>query len=105
VTTHQGEILRLRRSYVVCPSCQLRFFPLDEALASLPGQLPPRLQESLVRLGTWMLFAQAAEALALFPGVTVSEATVRHTTEGAGATYEAVQTAPWCPCSTISGPR
>jgi hypothetical protein len=69
------------------------FSPLDEELALLPGQLTPRLQESLVRLGTWMPFAQAAEALAFFTGVTVSEATVRRTTEEAGAAYEAVQTA------------
>jgi hypothetical protein len=58
----------------------------------LPGSLTPRLQESLVRLGTWMPFAQAAEMLAFFTGVTVSAATVRRTTEGAGAAYEAVQT-------------
>ncbi|MGH8071092.1 MAG: hypothetical protein ACRERE_38840 [Candidatus Entotheonellia bacterium] len=44
-------------------------------------------------LGIWMPFAQAAEALAFFTGVTVSELTVRRTTEGAGAAYEAVQTA------------
>jgi hypothetical protein len=69
------------------------FFPLDEELALLPGQLTPRLHESLVRLGTWLPFAQAAEALAFFTGVTVSEPTVRRMTEGAGAAYEAVQTA------------
>lgn len=27
VTTHQGQTLRLRRSYVVCPTCQVGFFP------------------------------------------------------------------------------
>jgi hypothetical protein len=27
VTTHHGKTLRLRRSYVRCPSCQLGFFP------------------------------------------------------------------------------
>lgn len=59
----------------------------------LPGALTPRLQESLVRLGTWMPFAQAAEMLAFFTGVTVSAATARRMTEGAGAAYEAVQTA------------
>jgi hypothetical protein len=40
-----------------------------------------------------MPFAQAAEALHFFTGVRVSEPTVRRTTEGAGAAYEAVQTA------------
>jgi hypothetical protein len=58
----------------------------------LPGQLTPRLHESVVRLGTWLPFAQAAEALAFFTGVTVAVATVRRLTEGAGAAYEAVQT-------------
>jgi hypothetical protein len=59
----------------------------------LPGQLTPRLHESLVRLGTWLPFAQAAEAVAFFTGVTVAATTVRRLTEGAGAAYEAVQTA------------
>jgi hypothetical protein len=59
----------------------------------LPVQLTPRLQESLVRLGTWLPFAQAAEALVFFPGVTVSAASVRRTTEAAGEAYEAMQTA------------
>lgn len=27
VTTHQGKTLRLRRSYVKCPACQVGFFP------------------------------------------------------------------------------
>lgn len=58
----------------------------------LPGALTPRLQESLVRLGTWMPFAQAAEMLAFFTGVAVSTATVRRTTAGAGVAYEVVQT-------------
>ncbi|MGH8058223.1 MAG: hypothetical protein ACREOH_13475 [Candidatus Entotheonellia bacterium] len=53
----------------------------------------PLLQESVVRLGMWMPFAQAADALACFTGVTVAEPTVRRTTEGVGAAYAAVQTA------------
>jgi hypothetical protein len=59
----------------------------------LPGQLTPRLQESVVRLGTWMPLAQAAEMLGFFTGVTIATATVRRTTEGAGVAYEAVQAA------------
>jgi hypothetical protein len=39
-----------------------------------------------------MPVAQAAEMLAFFTGVRISAATVRRTTEGAGAAYEAVQT-------------
>jgi hypothetical protein len=27
VTTHQGKTLRLRRSYTVCPTCQVGLFP------------------------------------------------------------------------------
>jgi hypothetical protein len=69
------------------------FFPLDEELALLPGQLTPRLQQGVVRLGTWMPFAQAADALEFFTGVQVSEPTVRRTAETAGAAYVAVQTA------------
>ncbi|HEX9871087.1 MAG TPA: hypothetical protein VGC99_21320 [Candidatus Tectomicrobia bacterium] len=59
----------------------------------LPGQLTPRLQQSAVRLGTWIPFAQAAAMLAFFTGVTVAVATMRRATEGGGAAYEAVQTA------------
>lgn len=28
LTTHQGHILTLERSYAVCPTCQVGFFPL-----------------------------------------------------------------------------
>ena len=69
------------------------FSPLDEELALLPGQLTPRLQQSVVRLGSWMPFAQAAEALQFFMGVQVSEPTVRRVTERSGAAYVALQTA------------
>lgn len=76
MTTLQGKTLRLRRSYIRCPTCQVGFSPLDEALALLPGQLTPRLQESVVQLGTWLPFARAAEAWACLTGVTISAATV-----------------------------
>jgi hypothetical protein len=69
------------------------FFPLDEELALLPGSLSPRLQEQLVRLGTWMPFERAAEMLADFTKVVVSEPTARRQTEEAGAAYVAIQTA------------
>ena len=69
------------------------FSPLDEELALLPGALTPGLQEGLVRLGAWLPFAKAAEMLAYFTQVRVSEATARRTTEAAGAAYVAVQTA------------
>ena len=33
------------------------FSPLDEELGLLPGRFTPSLQESAVRLGTWLPFA------------------------------------------------
>jgi hypothetical protein len=58
----------------------------------LPGELTPRLQESLVRLGSWMPFRRATRELNHFTGVRVSEATARRLSEQAGADYVAVQT-------------
>src|SRR6266508_4579628 len=69
------------------------FFPLDEELQLLPGPLSPRLQEDLVHLSTWMPFERAAKELAHFTRVQVSDTSVRHHTEVAGAAYVAVQTA------------
>ena len=69
------------------------FFPLDEELGLVPGVLTPRLHERLVRLGTWLPFRPAARMLGYFLGVTVSEATARRQTEGAGAAYVALQDA------------
>jgi hypothetical protein len=69
------------------------FFPLDEELSLLSGGLTPRLVEDLTHLGTWMPFAVAARMLGRFTGVTVSEATARRWTEGAGAALVADQTA------------
>jgi hypothetical protein len=62
-------------------------------LGLLSGSLTPSLQESAVRLGSWLPFARAAEMLAHFTHTTIGEATVRRLTEGAGAAYEAVQAA------------
>ncbi len=69
------------------------FFPLDKELELLPGELSATLAEGLVRLGTRMPFAQAAEHLAFFWGVAVDETTVRRHTEAAGAAYVAEQAA------------
>jgi hypothetical protein len=86
VRTQGDQAVRLRRDYVVCPSCGAGLFPLDEELALPRGPLSPRLEEGLVRLGTWLpSFAQAARALAYFTGVEVSEPTARRRTEAAGA--------------------
>jgi hypothetical protein len=59
----------------------------------LPGQLTPRLPQSVVRLGSWMPCAQAAEALQCCMGVQVSEPTGRRVTERSGAANVALQTA------------
>jgi len=71
----------------MCLTCQVGFFPLDEGLALLPGQLPPRLKQSVVRWGTWLPVTQAAEAMQFFTGVQVSEPMVRRVTKGSGAAY------------------
>lgn len=69
------------------------FSPLDEALALLPGELSPRLQEALVRLGTWLPFARAATEFTAFTQATISATTACRLTEAAGAAYVAIQTA------------
>jgi hypothetical protein len=67
------------------------FSPLDRELELLNGELTPRLQESVVRLSTWMPFGRAAKELRYFTRVEVSEATARRITEGAGSNYVEVQ--------------
>jgi hypothetical protein len=62
-------------------------------LALVPGSLSPHLLEGLVRVGSRLPFAQAAEELAFFWQAQVSDETVRRVTEQAGATYVDVQTA------------
>lgn len=69
------------------------FFPLDEQLAVLPGQLTPLLQDHLAHLGSWMPFGQAAAMLECFTHVRVSKATAQRHTEAIGLAYEAVQCA------------
>ena len=68
------------------------FSPLDEELELLPGRLTPRLEEILVRLGSWMPFAQAQRFLVDWMKLnSLSEATVRRRTEAAGAAYVTIQ--------------
>lgn len=75
------------------------FFPLDEELALLPGNLAPRQHEHLVHLASWMPFAQASSLLTLLLGVQAGKETVRRLTEQAGRHVEQAQTqaakAPW----------
>jgi hypothetical protein len=67
------------------------FFPLDEVLGLLPGELTPHGHECLVRLGSWMPFKQAAELLNDFFGIRVSPGVSQRYTEEAGAAYEQLQ--------------
>jgi len=68
-------------------------FPLDSALALLPGRLTPLLQDQLAHLGAWMPFAKAARLLECFTHTRVSEATAQRQTQAIGLAYEAVQLA------------
>jgi hypothetical protein len=61
------------------------FFPLDDELELLPGELTPSLQQDVVRLGTWMPFEKAVVELQHFRRTDVSRPTVERTTEDAGA--------------------
>jgi len=68
------------------------FFPLDEELGLLAGELTPQGHERLVRLAGWMPFEKAAELYAEFTGISVSPIVSRNYTEQAGAAYEQLQT-------------
>lgn len=67
------------------------FFPLDEELELLPGELTPHGHECLVRLASWMPFEKATELLADFMGIGVSKIVSQKYTEAAGAAYEQMQ--------------
>jgi hypothetical protein len=68
-------------------------FPLDDELELLSGALTPRLQASLVRLGSWMPFEHAARELGWLTRAAVSRQGAERLTEAAGAAYVAEQTA------------
>ena len=69
------------------------FFPLDKELELEPESLTPSLIEGMVLLGSWMPFAEAGKFIGHFWKVSVSEATVRRTTEKSGEAYVEIQTA------------
>ena len=73
------------------PSVEPVFFPLDEELELLPGELSATLAEGVARLGTKMPFEQAAADVAFFWRVELDETTVRRYTQAAGAAYVAEQ--------------
>src|SRR5438309_2230541 len=59
------------------PRAEPVFFPLDEQLELLPGELSATLAEGVARLGTKLPFEQAVAEVAFFWGVELEEATVR----------------------------
>lgn len=75
------------------PPAEPVFFPLDEELELLPGELSATLAEGVVRLGTKLPFEQAVAEVIFFWGVELDETTVRRHTQAAGAAYVAEQTA------------
>jgi hypothetical protein len=68
------------------------FFPLDEELKLLPGELTPHGHENLVRLCGWMPFEKAAEMFAALQEIEVSPALSQRYSERAGAAYVELQT-------------
>jgi hypothetical protein len=68
------------------------FSPLDDELALLPGHLTPTLHAWLVRLSTYLPFAQAAALLSEMARVRLSEGTAQRVTYAAGTTLVVQQT-------------
>jgi hypothetical protein len=69
------------------------FFPLDEELKLLCGELTPFGHECLVRLSSWMPFEKAAELMGDMLGIRVTAAMGQRYSEAAGAAYEEIQQA------------
>lgn len=67
------------------------FFPLDEELELLPGELTPYGHECLVRLSGWMPFRKASEIFEDLLGIRVSKIVSQQYTERAGEAYEQLQ--------------
>jgi hypothetical protein len=74
------------------PSAGRVFFPLDEELELLPGNLAPRQQEHLVHLACFMPFDKAAEMMGIILSVQTNEEMARRLTERVGSWMEAAQT-------------
>src|SRR5260370_16609489 len=60
------------------------FCALDEQVGLLSGGLTPRAEETLVRLASWMPYAQAQELFQDLVGIQVSKATARRATLSTG---------------------
>ena len=69
------------------------FFPLDEELGLLPGNLAPRQHEHLVHLACFMPFDKVAQMMEELLSVQTHQDTVRRLTEQVGSWMEAAQTA------------
>jgi hypothetical protein len=67
------------------------FFPLDEELKLMAGELTPYGHESLVRLSGWMPFEKAVELFEDFMGIRVNKNVSQKYTEEAGAAYVQMQ--------------
>ncbi len=74
------------------PSVGKVFFPLDEELGLLPGNLAPRQHEHLVHLACFMPFDKVREMMEEIISVQTNQETVRRLTEQIGSWMEAVQT-------------
>lgn len=72
------------------PPVEWAFFPLDERLGLLAGGLTPHGEETLVRLASWMPYAQADDLLQDLLGIQVSKATARRATLRTGEAALAV---------------
>ncbi|SRR6266487_4770088 len=67
------------------------FFPLDEELRLLPGNLAPRQQDHLVHLACFMPFDKVAEMMKELLSVQTYEEMVRRLSEQVGSWMEAAQ--------------
>jgi hypothetical protein len=90
--TRGGQEVELERDTGFAWRVGKGFFPLDEALALMPGNLTPHGHECLVRLSAWMPFEKAAELMEDMLGIRVSKGVSQRYTEAAGAAYEQMQT-------------
>lgn len=68
------------------------FFPLDNELALLPGQLAPRQQNHLVHLSSHMPFATATKMIEALLDVHISKESARRIAERMGHALEQAQT-------------
>jgi hypothetical protein len=69
------------------------FFPLDEELGLLPGNLAPRQQEHVIHLACWMPFDKAAGMAEKLLGLQTNGETARRLSERTGRWMEEAQTA------------